>query len=155
MGKLVTYDGKRWRPSIIVLRGTTSNMAVNTASVNTPIFQYECLRNKMYQFRNAQVRKNELWMLLADAVDENDDDALIRVGRHDANHNWIETIWEGVYGQIPAAASRVSVDNIVVPSTEVRIEEGDYVEVWLNDDEAITVANSDIELRAEEFLLVH
>lgn len=152
MTKLIDYDGKKWRPSIIVLRGTTDNMQINTVSVRTPIFQHECERNRMYQFRNSQERKNELWILLSDAADENDDDAQIRVHRADNDDNWIETIWEGVYGQIPSAANRVSVDNIVVPSSEVRIEEGEVMTVDLDDDEVITVADSDIELRSERFL---
>lgn len=153
MTKLVDYDGKKWKVSKKVIKGTTSNMSVNIASTRTKIFKQECDRHKMWQFRNKEVRANELWMLLADAADENGDDAEIRVFRADQDENWLETIWEGVYGQIPSATQRVSTENIVVPSMEVRIEEGENLMIDLDDDEAITVANSDIEMRAEELLV--
>lgn len=149
----ITYQGKKWKVTRKVIQGSTSTMSVNIADTRTKIFAYECPRHRMWQFRKAQSRRNEIWMYLADAADENDDDAKIRVYRADNDENWDKSVWEGVYGQIPSTANRGDVNHIVVPDQEVRYEEGEIMMVDLDDDEAITVANSKIELRVEEFLV--
>ena len=93
-----------------------------------------------------------MWIYLHTGVAELGDDAQIEISRADNRLHYIESIWEGNYGQIPAAASRISVDNIVCPNADVRLDEGEYVVIKILDDEVAAVANSEVEQRVEEFI---
>lgn len=153
MTKIINFEGRRYKVTRILLVMGDGDTQQNIADTLTEFWNYEILRTRMIQFKTDQHRNNEIYMYLRTvAPAEIGDDAQIELWRANNKSQYLETIWEGNYGQIPSTANRGNINYIVVPTSEVRLIEGERVIAMLEDDEQIVIANSDLELRAEELL---
>lgn len=148
---IVTIDGKKYQVTSEVIRGTTSNMVQNTLNVDTKIFEYEIPKTEIVQFVAKQSRNNEIYMLLQDGVPaELADSTQIHVYKANSKGRYVQTIWQGTYGQLPSSSERTNQNNVVTANDNVRLDEGFRIKIDITG-AVITVANTTIELRIQQF----
>ena len=153
MTTLVKHNGKQYKVSRVVM-GAVANQVANVVNVLTPIFVEEILRTRILQFWNERTKNNELWMDLQTVAPAQLPDAtIIEIIRADNRQRYLEHIWQGTYGQMPAIADRIDVNNIVVPHSNVQIIEGENLIVNINSAALFDIAASGgIEMMAEELI---
>ena len=154
MAKLVKIGGKYYKVARVMYVGDAGNMAVNLADVRGVVFDEEIATGRIVQFRDAVSKKNEIYTEFQTVAPAMIDDAsLIWISRADPRGNYIETIWEGTYGQIPTGAGeRIDINNIVVPAQDVRLDPTEHILIELNSPDVIVIANGQVELRVQEFV---
>lgn len=154
MSKIVTVDGKKYKVSRVVYHGDANNMVINVVDIETIVYDQEVASGRFVQFRDQTIKKNELYMEFQTVAPAHiEDGAQISLERANPRNQYLETIWEGTYGQIPTGAGeRIDVNNIIVPVDEVKIDPTEHILIKLTAAAQTVVANCVVELHVQEFV---